>query len=493
MIFFSYSHHDQAPASQMIRELRRVGLEVWQDVKEVRVGSLIPVEVSSALSQCSGFCVLITSNSISSNWVRAELSAAFMRWTRDPSFTIVPIVQNSALLPAILSGMYYVDASSLSPEEIAAKISQGIAALEQSHPRSSLDWDGLLAAIESDQFCEEPSSHRYGGWSKSFSVNYLPLAFPAQIPDTVSRIDSISATHWAVRGLCSMKRILMTSGEDSALINRIERTLLLSRGYLMRHFDGQAAGLIRSTAEGERTFPDVRHSATFVKAMLQLRCEPIESIQKAIEFALCNFELNDHRLSSYAEVYHLIGLIEAYPEIYPSSIAQETIRRHKDVIERSIFEMSNEFEVGRDSIRLLGHPGQWHMSPYYSWWVLDACGELLLQSDNARVSELTSEILRGLEKLRIINRDGSIAYPLSLGGASDLGASAQIAEVLLRLSPRSYAETAAKVAEFISKRITREYLAKYVHHELLWAVPHFWERYSSFRNGVSDTSNRLAL
>lgn len=170
----------------------------------------------------------------------------------------------------------------------------------------NIEWNALVLAIERDQFRDEPKSHRFGGWSKAFALYYLPLAFPDQVPDTVSSDDSISVTHWVVRGLCSLRRILSQAPDQNKTLARIETLLSLARTYLVKHFDGRGAGVIRRTAEGETLELSVRHSATFVKAMLQLGYAPIEDIRNSIEFSLLHFDLNDHRLSSYAEIYHLI-------------------------------------------------------------------------------------------------------------------------------------------------------------------------------------------
>jgi TIR domain len=481
-IFLSYSHKDNSLAEEIINELNKAGLTVWRDVEEIFVGELIPIMVSTALSQCHAICILLTSNSLSSEWVKAELSAAFMRWTRDPSFKIFPVIIDRDSVPAILSGMHCIDAQSQQPHDIAERIYRGLSERSYSLPLHTIDWETLLLAIERDQFTEDPSSHRYGGWSKSFSVSFLSLAFPDQVPDTVARVDSISCTQWVIRGLSSLRRILSNSGEAAHLLDRIERLLVLARNYLMRHYDGRGAGLIRRTAEGERIFTDVRHTASFVKAMLQLRFEPIEQVKRAIEFPLLNFGLNDGRLSSYAEVYHLIGLLSVYPELQSPSITRQLIQDLKNLIENRITEMSHDFKIDGDTARLLGHQSQWHMSPYYSWWVLDASGDLLLQSDNLKTKRVVAEVLKGLEKLRVVNKDDSIGFPLSLEGSPDLGATAQIAEVLLRLSPKEYFEIADKVVDFITHRISREFLDRYSHHELLWAVPYFWERYSNIQS-----------
>jgi hypothetical protein len=116
----------------------------------------------------------------------------------------------------------------------------------------------------------------------------------------------------------------------------------------------------------------------------------------------------------------------------------------------------------------------------------------MLESSDHRVRELVRDVLKGLDSLRIINSDGSAGYPITLGGYCDIGASALIGELLLRLSPKDHGESARLVASFLLTRISDVSLSKYAHQELLWAVPQFFERYVSLDEGQMKNSSTVA-
>lgn len=483
-VFLSYSGKDSAIADEIEHCLSKKGIGVWKYAEQILAGDLIPIRVSKALTDSAVFCVIISEHSAASRWVNAEISAAFNRWTREPHFKIVPVVIAREHLPSILSGFDYLHCESENWNEISEKIADLLFTV--AHPRTdhSIDWSALLDGIENDQFHEDPSSHKFGGWSKSYSMNYLPLAFPDQVPGTVSPMDSITCTHWVVRGLCCMKRIITSDTQDITLLDRIEKLLTSARNYLLRHFDGKGAGVIRQTAEGQRIYIDVRHSATFAKAMLEFRSEPVNAIKKAIEFALLNYHLSDDRLSSHAEIYHLLGLVQSSPQLRSKKIDQHSINKCQSYIEDKILRLAQTIKIDNKSVKLIGESRQWHMSPYYSWWLLDAAGEFLIKSDNKKISRLTFDILKGLNSLVIKNPDDTIGLPVSLEGSPDIGASAQIGEILLRFSPQKYSHTINSIAEFLQNRMTAEYLNQYKHNEFLWAIPHFFERYKNSLNPI---------
>ena len=129
--------------------------------------------------------------------------------------------------------------------------------------------------------------------------------------------------------------------------------------------------------------------------------------------------------------------------------------------------------------KLFGHKGQEHMSAYYSWWALDACGDLLLESERPSIRNLINEILDSLKTLMMKNKDGTFGYPLTLVGISDLGATAQIGEIMLRFRPADKDNKMDKLSAFILKMISEENIRNYNHYESLCAVPYFIERLQS--------------
>ena len=494
-LFLSYSAADK----DWVRGLAtRIEQETWNgrplnvffDEWDIPPGANIPHYLEQAIGRSRHIGIVFSPNSVSSEWVLLERSLA--KWS-DPSGSrqlIIPLLLHPCTLPASDAFLRYIDFTD--PTRLETGLGQLLATLRhEALPRGHLragtdldfDWDPLLSKIEADQFTESPKSHQYGGWSKAYALSYLPLAFPDQLPPTVSSGDSVTVTHWIVRGLCSLRRMTLEHRpqDSNSILKRLERLLSLARLYLMNHFDGRGAGLFRSSAEGDVIKLDVRHSAAFVKAMLQLDYGQLEAIRQATSFALHHFDLTDQLLSSYAEVYHLIGLGETHPDLLHIDVSPERLREITSDIETKLLQHTHHLRVGNSSATLLGHSKQLHMLPHYSWWILDACGTQMAKSDDARIRRLLTEVLLGLDQLRIVNDDGSVAYPLSLDGPCDIGTSAQIGELLIRFRREEYLERADSVAAYLRRSLAPNSLSEYVHHDLLWAVPSFFEAYVKFK------------
>jgi hypothetical protein len=234
-IFMSYSHEDSKLAGELSQELTKKGIGVWRDLEQTSPGDLITSKISDGLSGCMSYCVLISRHSMSSKWVELELSAAVSRWAKDPSFKVIPVLLEHDSLPPVLKGMLFIPAINESAPQIAEKILSSIFTKNLKSEISSIDWEPLLSAIEKDQF-NIPGSHCNGGWSRSYALNFLPLAFPNQVPNSVSSADSISVTQCVIRGLNSFRRILSRTKGNDKLSERIESLFSRARDYLMRHF-----------------------------------------------------------------------------------------------------------------------------------------------------------------------------------------------------------------------------------------------------------------
>lgn len=481
-LFLSYSRQDALWANAFASSLEAKGIVLWRDVDHLDPGQVLTTEISRAIDRSEGCCVLLSHKSLDSWWVQVELSAAFTRRARDPSFRLFPILLEDNCLPTILSGLLYIDGRTGSPESFAELIAMKLRPLESSCNITLDDWEPILSAIEADQFVEDPASHQYGGWSRSYSQNHLPLAFPDRVPDSVSQVDSITVTHWMIRGLISLKRLLLQNRAHSDYLDRIERRLALASRYLMKHFDGQGAGLMHMTTTGEAIGPDVRHSATFAKALLQLSHQRLEPIKQAINFSLQDLSMGDHRAPTLAERLHLIGLLRSRPDLRMSWMIDSRLDQISSTLEESLCGMALPCESEGGDARLFGRDEQWHMSGYYSWWVLDACGDILIGSSSATTQKTLSSVLTGLDGLYVDLESGTSGYPLTIHGSPDVGASAQIGEVLLRLWPAAHMRTIHRLSSYIAGEVFGKKLSDYKHAELLWAIPQFFERVESLRD-----------
>jgi hypothetical protein len=81
LVFISHSSKDRWIARQMAaiieRRARRYGVRTFLDEKNLEAGASIPEEIRRHLESCEEFLVLLTSLSVSRQWVLLELGAAW--------------------------------------------------------------------------------------------------------------------------------------------------------------------------------------------------------------------------------------------------------------------------------------------------------------------------------------------------------------------------------------------------------------------------------
>jgi hypothetical protein len=74
-VFVSYSHEDQQYVQDLVRHLAAAGLPIWYD-NAIATGQSFSLDIEKAIDGCFAFAVVLTPNSIASQWVRQELSRA---------------------------------------------------------------------------------------------------------------------------------------------------------------------------------------------------------------------------------------------------------------------------------------------------------------------------------------------------------------------------------------------------------------------------------
>ena len=81
LVFISHSVKDRWIARQIANLIdqkgKRYGIKTFLDEKDISGGDLIPEIIRKNIQMCSEFLVLLSNYSIKSNWVVAELGAAW--------------------------------------------------------------------------------------------------------------------------------------------------------------------------------------------------------------------------------------------------------------------------------------------------------------------------------------------------------------------------------------------------------------------------------
>jgi len=99
-VFISYSRHDQQFVDRLASDLRQRGVELWIDRESIAAGQSWQEQIGRALRDASALIFIISSNSMKSQWMVAELEA-FWATKKKLIPAVIEEVDTSALPPSI--------------------------------------------------------------------------------------------------------------------------------------------------------------------------------------------------------------------------------------------------------------------------------------------------------------------------------------------------------------------------------------------------------
>jgi tetratricopeptide (TPR) repeat protein len=109
-IFISYSHHDRGFVKRLAHDLKAVGLTVWWDEWEIRVGDSIIEKISQGINGSAYLAVVLSPHSVKSNWVQRELGSALMRQLSvDRDITVLPLLISDCEVPVLIREIKWAD------------------------------------------------------------------------------------------------------------------------------------------------------------------------------------------------------------------------------------------------------------------------------------------------------------------------------------------------------------------------------------------------
>jgi DNA-binding response OmpR family regulator len=119
LLFISYSHKDKKFVNRLIIKLKNTmdlnhgKLEIWVDKDEIKVGDSISKKVEDGICTCDFFCLVISSNSLKSQWVEREYRAAFNKQISSNGVPVIlPILLENVQLPLFLKDIRCANFSS---------------------------------------------------------------------------------------------------------------------------------------------------------------------------------------------------------------------------------------------------------------------------------------------------------------------------------------------------------------------------------------------
>jgi hypothetical protein len=89
VVFISHSSRDAWIARMMAEKVSALGAEAWLDVKDLAGGDVITAKILEGLDTCEEAVVLVSPNSVGSQWVVFEIGAVWGQHKR-----VTPILNN---------------------------------------------------------------------------------------------------------------------------------------------------------------------------------------------------------------------------------------------------------------------------------------------------------------------------------------------------------------------------------------------------------------
>ena len=109
--FLSHSSKDKAFVRKLAADLTKNGIVVWLDEQKVKVGDSIVDSVSQGLAESDYFVVILSEDSVSSEWVKRELNQALLKEIAAREVKVLPIKLGKCEIPALLNDKKYADFS----------------------------------------------------------------------------------------------------------------------------------------------------------------------------------------------------------------------------------------------------------------------------------------------------------------------------------------------------------------------------------------------
>ena len=103
-VFISYSRKDLVFVERLAKDLEAAGLEVWYDLSGLEVGTRWGREIQNALDQSQYFLVVLSPNSVDSEWVEKEFLYANNLKTK-----IIPLLFAPCRVPMWFINLHFID------------------------------------------------------------------------------------------------------------------------------------------------------------------------------------------------------------------------------------------------------------------------------------------------------------------------------------------------------------------------------------------------
>ena len=109
-VFISYNHHDRPFVKRLATDMKTLGLSVWWDEWEIKVGDSIVQKVSEGIEGSAFLLVILSPDSVNAPWVQRELGSALMKQlSTDRSISVLPVLVAKCDVPALIRDLKWAE------------------------------------------------------------------------------------------------------------------------------------------------------------------------------------------------------------------------------------------------------------------------------------------------------------------------------------------------------------------------------------------------
>jgi tetratricopeptide (TPR) repeat protein len=108
-VFLAHSSIDKNFVRNLKNDLQNYGYETWFDEDDILAGESIIESIQNGIDNSDFVSVVLTFNSVNSNWVKRELNAALTKEINVNKVLVVPILRDDCEIPGFLRDKKYAD------------------------------------------------------------------------------------------------------------------------------------------------------------------------------------------------------------------------------------------------------------------------------------------------------------------------------------------------------------------------------------------------
>lgn len=108
-IFLSYASADRDVAQKIAEKLRQSNLRVWFDAYKLQAGDSLTARIQDAIMAGDYLVVLLSPDSVRSQWMKRELNASLSLELQSRTITILPVLIADGEIPSALAEIRHID------------------------------------------------------------------------------------------------------------------------------------------------------------------------------------------------------------------------------------------------------------------------------------------------------------------------------------------------------------------------------------------------